>query len=178
MNSTTLHRDPLRELCTLDRAAFAARLAGIFEHSPWVAERTWDARPFADVDTLHAALLDTLSAADDAAKRALICAHPELAGKEAQAGTLTTASTDEQRGAGLDQCSRAELDTLRELNAAYRARHGFPFVVAVKGLSRDQIIDTLRHRLNNDSATECASCLREIGKIARFRLDALFASQP
>jgi 2-oxo-4-hydroxy-4-carboxy-5-ureidoimidazoline decarboxylase len=120
-------------------------------------------------------MLTTLAAAKHDEKLALIRAHPELAGKEAEAGTLTTASTGEQRGAGLDQCSREELDTLRRLNAEYRERHGFPFVIAVKGLSRHEIIDALGTRITNDTETEFAACLREIGKIARFRLDALFA---
>ncbi len=101
---------------------------------------------------------------------------PHLAGKEAESGTLTTASTDEQRGAGLDQCSKEELQRLRQLNHDYRARFGFPFVVAVKGLSRHEIMDQVEARLTNDRDTEFRTCLNEIGKIARFRLDALFAN--
>lgn len=168
-------RDKLAELSSLDRSAFVRHLDGVFEHSPWIAERSWSARPFADIDSLHGAMLTVLDAASREEKLALIRAHPELAGKEAEAGTLTTASTGEQRGAGLDQCSREELDTLRRLNAGYRERHGFPFVIAVKGLSRCEIIDALGTRFANDTETEFAACLREIGKIARFRLDALFA---
>lgn len=103
----------------------------------------------------------------------LICAHPELAGREAAAGTLTSASTGEQRGAGLDQCSAAELQRLRSLDAAYRARFGFPFVIAVKGLSRYQIMDAIEARLEGDRATEFRACLAQIARIARFRLDAL-----
>ena len=175
MNQPAPARDMIAELGALDRTAFTQRLEGIFEHSPWIAARTWDARPFADVANLHKAMLATLAAARHDEKLALIRAHPELAGKEAAAGTLTAASTGEQRGAGLDQCSRKELDTLRGLNAEYRERHGFPFVIAVKGLSRYQIIDALSNRLNQDTATEFDTCLNEIGKIARFRLDALFA---
>ncbi len=165
-------------LCALDRARFAQRLEGIFEHSSWIATRTWSARPFTDVGSLHAAMLETLAASSYDEKLALIRAHPELAGKEAETGTLTAASSGEQRGVGLDQCSREELVTLRRLNAEYRERHGFPFVIAVKGLTRYQIIDALSHRLNNDTAVEFDTCLHEIGKIARFRLDALFTDQP
>lgn len=174
MNSPTSAVQPaLAELSALPQAAFVARLDGIFEHSPWIAERAWAARPFATVDQLHGAMLAVLDAADDDERLGLICAHPELAGKEAEEGTLTTASTGEQRGAGLDQCSKEELQRLRDLNAAYRERFGFPFVIAVKGLSRYQIIDAVEARRHNDRATEFAACLREIGKIARFRLDAL-----
>src|SRR5690606_36677491 len=97
---------------------------------------------------------------------ALITAHPELAGKEAAAGTLTSDSTSEQRGAGLDQCSPAELQRLRNLNAAYRARFGFPFVIAVKGRNRYQIMDAIEQRLHNEQGVEFDTCLDQIGQIA------------
>lgn len=167
--------DELRALSTCDRAAFAARLAGIFEHSPWIAERAWSARPFDDVAALHRAMLAVLDAADPEAQLGLIRAHPELAGKEAVAGTLTADSTSEQIGAGLDRCSADELARLRGLNARYRERFGFPFVLAVKGRSRYEIMDALEARLANDPDTEFRTCLSEIGKIARFRLNAMFA---
>lgn len=165
----------LAALSRLPQTEFVARLEGMFEHSPWIAERAWAQRPFDSVDALHGAMLGVLDAASETEQLGLICAHPELAGKEAEAGTLTTASTGEQRGAGLDQCSKGELQRLRQLNRDYRERFGFPFVVAVKGLTRYQIMDTVEARLSNDRATEFRTCLREIGKIARFRLEALFA---
>ncbi|HQZ02255.1 MAG TPA: 2-oxo-4-hydroxy-4-carboxy-5-ureidoimidazoline decarboxylase [Thauera sp.] len=165
----------LDELSKLPQDAFIARLDGIFEHSPWVAERAWSTGPFDSIDALHAAMCLVVDAAEATEQLALICAHPELAGKEAEDGTLTTASTGEQRGAGLDQCSKEELQRLRQLNHDYRARFGFPFVVAVKGLSRHQIMDQVQARLANERDTEFRACLREIGKIARFRLDAMFA---
>lgn len=163
----------LAALSALPQAAFVARLGNIFEHSPWIAERAWAASPFASVDVLHGAMLKVLHGASAAEQLALIRAHPELAGTEAAAGTLTAASTGEQQGAGLDQCTAGELQRLRTLNAAYRARFDFPFVIAVKGLSRHQIIAAIETRLNNDAATEFRTCLDEIGKIARFRLDAV-----
>ena len=170
-----MQETPLATLSAQPRDVFVARLAGIFEHSPWIPERAWAARPFASIDTLHAAMLAVLDAASAEEKLGLIRAHPELAGKEAAAGTLTAASTGEQRGAGLDQCSADELARLRQLNAAYQARFGFPFVIAVKGLSRYQIMDAVETRLAHDVQTEFQTCLTEIGKIARFRLDALLA---
>ena len=166
----------LAALSRLPQGAFVARLEGIFEHSPWIAERAWSAGPFASIDALHAAMCLVVDTADPTEQLALICAHPELAGKEAEAGTLTTASTGEQRGAGLDQCSKEELERLRRLNEDYRARFGFPFVVAVKGLTRHQIMDRVEARLANARDTEFRTCLAEIGKIARFRLDALFGA--
>jgi 2-oxo-4-hydroxy-4-carboxy-5-ureidoimidazoline decarboxylase len=168
----------LDALSALSRDAFTTRLSGIFEHSPWIPERAWAARPFASVDTLHRAMMDVVSQATDAERLALISAHPELAGKEAARGTLTEASTQEQKGAGLDQCSADELQRLCALNAAYRARFGFPFIIAVKGLSRHDIMDALEQRLHNAPAMERDTCLREIAKIARIRLDALLDHGP
>jgi 2-oxo-4-hydroxy-4-carboxy-5-ureidoimidazoline decarboxylase len=165
----------LDDLSKMPQAEFATRLGAIFEHSPWIAEGAWAARPFASVDELHAAMVSVVHAACEADRLALIRAHPELAGKEAASGTLTHDSTNEQRGAGLDQCSAEELARLRGLNAAYREHFGFPFVVAVKGLSRYQIMDAIEARLQNTREAEFSTCLAEIGKIARFRLDALFS---
>lgn len=166
----------LNELSSLSQSQFAQELGSIFEHSPWIPERAWQARPFADVAALHKAMMQVVLDADPAEQLALIVAHPELAGKEAAEGTLTDASTAEQRGAGLDQCSPDELQRLRSLNADYRQRFGFPFVIAVKGRSRYEIMDAIENRLHNDRETEFASCLDQIGQIARFRLDAHFAS--
>lgn len=160
-------------LSQVDCDSFTARLGDIFEHSPWVAAAAWAKRPFSSIDALHQAMVDAVFAASHDQQLALIQAHPELAGKEAASGTLTHASTAEQRGAGLDQCSSEELARLRALNAAYSAHFGFPFVIAVKGLSRNQIMDAISARLENDAATEFQTSLQEIAKIGRFRLDAL-----
>ncbi|CAM5182329.1 2-oxo-4-hydroxy-4-carboxy-5-ureidoimidazoline decarboxylase OS=Castellaniella defragrans OX=75697 GN=HNR28_002266 PE=4 SV=1 [Castellaniella defragrans] len=165
----------LNELSTLPQTEFSRALGAIFEHSPWIPERAWAARPFSSVQALHQAMVDVVEHASAGEQLALITAHPELAGKEAAAGTLTSASTHEQRGAGLDQCSPDELERLRSLNAAYRKRFGFPFVIAVKGRSRYQIMEAIEERLHNDKETELSTCLDQIGQIARFRLDAQFA---
>lgn len=175
MSQSTTSTRSLNELTDLDQAAFVQYLDGIFEHSPWVAERTWSARPFSTVDALHDHMVAVVDQASHEEQKALICAHPELAGKEAEEGSLTEHSTGEQKGAGLDQCTAEELERLRSLNARYRERFGFPFVIAVKGLTRHQIMDKVDARLNNDTDTEFRACLLEISKIARFRLDALFA---
>lgn len=161
-------------LSTTSKADFVAALAGIFEHTPWIAEQAHAARPFVNVGSLHRAMVAALAAAPDEAKLALIRAHPELAGKEAAAGTMTAESVGEQASAGLDRCTRDELARLRELNARYRARHGFPFVIAVKGRSKNDILAALEARLRNESADEFQRCLDEIAKIARLRLAARF----
>lgn len=168
-----MKKKSISEISTLSQQDFKETLADIFEHSPWIPERAWNARPFTSVDNLNMAMMKVLENATDGEKLGLICAHPELAGKEVTAGTLTKSSTTEQQSAGLDQCSKEELDRLRKLNLDYFERFGFPFVVAVKGMSRYQIMDSIEARLRNQRDVEFARCLKEIGKIARFRLDAM-----
>ena len=165
--------DNLHTLSNADHAHFVAVLGGIFEHSPWVAEIAWDARPFATIDALHAAMVDAVGKAKGDAQLALICAHPELAGKEAATGTLTQESQTEQASAGLDRCTAEELGQLRALNKTYREKFGFPFVMAVKHRSKHEILAALVSRVENSRAQELATCLSEIGKIGRLRLDAM-----
>ncbi|PKM40266.1 MAG: OHCU decarboxylase, partial [Gammaproteobacteria bacterium HGW-Gammaproteobacteria-1] len=139
----------LDQLNHLDHAAFVATLGGIFEHSPWVAERVVAQRPFASVDALHGAMCAVVDDASEAEQLALIRAHPQLAGKAAIRNELTAASRSEQRGAGLDQCSPDEFTRITELNDAYQQRFGFPFILAVRGHGRDSIIANMAERLNN-----------------------------
>jgi 2-oxo-4-hydroxy-4-carboxy-5-ureidoimidazoline decarboxylase len=164
----------LAALSAARKDEFVGVLGGVFEHTPWITERAYAARPFADVDALHRAMLAALAAAPREAKLALICAHPELAGKEAAAGTMTADSVGEQASAGLDRCSPDELARLRAGNAAYREKFGFPFVIAVRGRSRQEILAALAERTGNTREAEFARCLEEIGKIARLRLEATF----
>jgi 2-oxo-4-hydroxy-4-carboxy-5-ureidoimidazoline decarboxylase len=160
----------LNELNQLDQQNFTRTLADIFEHSPWVAERAWSKRPFASVDDLHAAMCLTLAAADDAAKLGLIRAHPRLAGKAAIRGELTEASTQEQAGAGLGQCSPEEFTEITALNDAYDLGFGFPFILAVRGHNRASIIANMRARIGNERDAEIAEALRQIERIAALRL--------
>ncbi len=164
-------------LSSASQSDFIACMNGIYEHSPWVAARAWFHRPFASLDALFSALQQTVASASLEEQLQLIRAHPELAGQEARSGTLTSASQQEQQGAGLDQCSADELAMLRDLNHTYRLHHGFPVIVAVKGLSRHDIISRIAARLGNDSNTEMRTCIEEIGKIARHRLHATLESQ-
>lgn len=166
----------LASLSAAPKAEFVRALGGIFEHTPWIAERAYEMRPFASVDALHSAMLAALAAAPREAKLALICAHPELAGREAAAGTMTADSVGEQAAAGLDRCSADELTRLRAGNATYRERFGFPFVMAVKGKCRPEILAALSERIGNTREAEFARCLEEIGKIARLRLDAMLGA--
>jgi len=163
----------LAELNALDRVRFVAALAAIFEHSPWVAEAVADLRPFASSAALHAAMCAAVDRAGPDPQLALIRAHPQLAGRAAIAGELTADSRKEQSGAGLDRCTPDEYARLCELNAAYDAKFGFPFILAVRGHTRASIIANMDQRLGRDRATEHAEALAQIARIASFRLNDL-----
>lgn len=155
----------------MDRAAFVAEFGGIFEHSPWVAERAFAARPFASPAALHAAMMAVVRAAPEAERRAFLNAHPELAGPAARARQMTDHSVSEQGGAGLDRMSDADFDRFDRLNAAYRARFGFPFIIAVRGRGRAEILAEFARRLGQDPAAEMEAALTEIATITRLRLE-------
>ncbi|MCF7201955.1 2-oxo-4-hydroxy-4-carboxy-5-ureidoimidazoline decarboxylase [Pseudomonas oligotrophica] len=161
---------------TLGRDAFVAAFADIYEHSPWVAERAYDRGVDAsldDVEALHRRMADALLDANHDEQLALINAHPDLAGKAAIRGELTASSTSEQAGAGIHECSAEEFARFTELNDAYKARFGFPFIKAVKGSNRHQILAAFEERIHNTPEQEFATALAEINKIALFRLQAL-----
>ena len=163
----------LEELNARDRRGFVVALGGVFEDSPWVAEAAWRRHPFATLDALYRAMVDAVRGAAEDAQLALIRAHPELAGKAAVRGELTADSTAEQSGAGLAQCSPQEFARLQELNLAYNAKFGFPFIIAVKGLDRAAIIERFAERLERDRPTEFEEALQQIARIAWLRLEAL-----
>ncbi|MGF6721012.1 2-oxo-4-hydroxy-4-carboxy-5-ureidoimidazoline decarboxylase [Paraburkholderia sp. GAS41] len=163
----------LDQLNRISTDAFVAALSGIFEHSPWVAEVAAEQRPFASIGALHHTMSSAVEAAGEAKQLALINAHPELAGKAAVRGELTAESTREQSGAGLDQCTQEEFDKLVGLNAAYRDKFGFPFILAVRGYDRHGIIANFEARVNHSRADELRASLDQIYRIARFRLDDL-----
>jgi 2-oxo-4-hydroxy-4-carboxy-5-ureidoimidazoline decarboxylase len=164
----------------MSRAEFVARFGGVYEHSPWIAEELWDAGLTPQHDTvcgLAAALAAVLARADDEAKLALIRAHPDLAGRAAIAGDLTESSRAEQAGAGLDQCTPAEYRRFQALNAEYKSRFGFPFVLAVVGLTRRDILAAFAARIGNAPEAEFEEALRQIDRIARLRLAAMAADR-
>jgi OHCU decarboxylase len=158
---------------TLDRRAFAERFGAVFERSPWVAEAAWAARPFAGLDDLHAKLTAAVRAAPRGCRLALIRAHPDLAGRAAVAGELTPDSTREQAAAGLDRLSPAQHAELTRLNAAYRERFGFPFVICAREHDAGSVIAAAAARLGHGQAEEEETALTEIAKIARLRLEAM-----
>ena len=156
-----------------DSARFIELLGGIFEHSPWVAERIYGARPFASRADLHSKMSAEVRKASMEQRRELLRQHPELAGKEADAGSLTEASEREQAGAGLNRCSADELTRINDFNQAYGAKFGFPFIIAVTGLDKQQILAAMQQRLEHTAETEFATAIGEVEKIALIRLNAL-----
>jgi 2-oxo-4-hydroxy-4-carboxy-5-ureidoimidazoline decarboxylase len=160
----------LDEVNALSPAAFVARYGALFEHSPWVVERAATMRPFTDV---HAGLMAALDAASLDEKLALIRAHPELAGKAAMDRTLTDASAAEQASAGLDRLTPAEFERFHALNAAYRDRFDFPFIICVRLTDKAGILAAMEQRLAHDRDTEIATALNQIGEIVRLRLEDL-----
>jgi len=157
----------------LSRSEFVARYGGLYEHSPWVAEAAYEKAAGLDAASLAALFAAQVDRADDERKLALIRAHPDLAGRAAVAGELTESSTEEQMSARLDRCTAAEYDEFQRLNDAYRERFGFPFVMAVRGRSRQEILAAFRRRIGNEPAVEFANAIGEIHKIAKLRLEAL-----
>lgn len=164
----------LEKLNAADRPAFVAAVGFAFEHSPWIAERAWEARPFASVAALHAAMVRAVADASERERIALIAAHPDLAGRVAREGRLTAASRGEQSAAGLDRLTPGELERFDRLNGAYRQRFGFPFVICAREHDTTSILAELERRSHDERDVEVATALDEIAKIARLRLvDAL-----
>jgi 2-oxo-4-hydroxy-4-carboxy-5-ureidoimidazoline decarboxylase len=151
-------------------ASFAHAFGAVYEHSPWVAERAFALAPFKSRAHLHAALVASVQSASEIEKRNLLNAHPELAGKEAVAGALTAASTNEQASAGLSAMTAELIAQLNSLNAQYREKFGFPFIIAVRNNTQTSIFGTLNARLHNSAAMEMNTALMNVGEIARLRL--------
>jgi 2-oxo-4-hydroxy-4-carboxy-5-ureidoimidazoline decarboxylase len=168
---TAAVKPTLSTLNACDKDAFVAILGHLFEHSPWVAAETFVKRPFGSLDELHAALCTTMRAAPHARQLDLVRAHPDLAGRLAQAGKLTAASTGEQSAAGLDRLTPGETAEIGRLNDAYKARFGFPFVICARLNAKDTILAAMRARLGNPPGAELSTALDEIAKIARLRLN-------
>jgi 2-oxo-4-hydroxy-4-carboxy-5-ureidoimidazoline decarboxylase len=153
-----------------DRSAFLFAFGGIYEHSPWVAERAFPAHPFASVTALAGAMSAAVAAASEAEQLTLLRAHPDLAGRAAIAGQLTAASTAEQARAGLDKLTAAEMDRFRNSNAAYQTRFGFPFIIAVRHWGKAHVLAAFDRRLENSREQELHTALAEVDKIAFMRL--------
>ncbi len=154
----------------MDRADFVSLIGWVYEHSPWVAERAWEQRPFKTVDGLHEAMDKVVELAGPDEKLSLIQAHPDLAGRLAQEGKLTAASTSEQANARLNELAPEDATEMTKNNRLYREKFGFPFIVCVRLNNIKLIREAFTERLRNDRAQEINVALGEISKIARLRL--------
>jgi OHCU decarboxylase len=157
----------------MSKEDFVAAFGGIFEHSPWIAEVAHELElgPMHDSAAgVHNALCRIFRSASEDRRLAVLNAHPDLAGKLAAAGRLTAESTGEQASAGLDMLTDEERATFQKLNADYVARHGFPFIIAVKDNTKASILAAFHRRIDNDRATEFAEACRQVERIAELRL--------
>ena len=177
------HHPPVRRErpSAMDRATFVARFGGVFEHSPWIAERAHalELGPAHDTATgLHSAMARVFRAAAPEERLAVLRAHPDLAGKLARARRLTAESTAEQASAALDALTDAERAEFERLNGAYTAKHGFPFIIAVRDHTKEGILRAFRQRIDHDTETEFAAACAQIERIAELRLRALLPHEP
>jgi 2-oxo-4-hydroxy-4-carboxy-5-ureidoimidazoline decarboxylase len=161
-----------------DRTSFLRAYGHLFEHSPWVVERAWALRPFADAEALHGAFMRVLWDAAPEERLALLRAHPELADKVAMAQGLTDSSAVEQASAGLDRLSPEEYRLFHDLNRAYRDRHGFPFIICVKLHDKGSILSALEQRKGRPTAAELEEAVSQVGLISRLRLADAVAPAP
>jgi OHCU decarboxylase len=155
----------------LDREAFAALLGQAFESAGWVADAVWDRGPFASLEDLDLALRTVIAAAPESRRLELVRAHPDLAGKAAIAGELSATAAGEQSSAGLDRLTSEQHARFTELNAAYRRRFGFPFVICVRDNTRESILEAFEQRLQHDRDDELGTALDQAARIARLRLE-------
>jgi chitin deacetylase len=162
----------------VEKGGFVERYGGVFEHSPWVAEAAWERGPFASLDDLHRAMMAAVREAPRERQLALVRSHPELAGREAGAGTLTADSSSEQGRLGFTSLSREEVNKMAELNRRYREKHGFPCIVALRlHATREGVMAEMERRLANESDVELEKALEEIGHITRGRLEKIFTKK-
>jgi OHCU decarboxylase len=165
-----VRRPTITQLNELDQNQFVSICGGSFEHSPWIAERAWNNRPFASVGDLHEKLTRVVAESNMEEKLSLVRAHPDLVGKLARDGKLTRESSTEQSAAGLNRLSPDEIAAFEKFNAEYRSKFGFPFVICARQNRKEAILEAFPRRLKNSRETELAAALAEVFKIARLRL--------
>jgi 2-oxo-4-hydroxy-4-carboxy-5-ureidoimidazoline decarboxylase len=162
------------QLNNLDQEAFAREAGWVFEHSPWVARRAWLRRPYFSIEDLHGKMTTEVEQASRDEQLALLRAHPDLGSR---AG-MSSSSTNEQAAAGLDKLNAEEFQRLHRLNKAYTDKFTFPFLFAVKGSDKSEVLKTLERRLESSPEEEFIEALRQVYRIARFRLEAIIEDRP
>ncbi|MGI8966100.1 MAG: 2-oxo-4-hydroxy-4-carboxy-5-ureidoimidazoline decarboxylase [Limisphaerales bacterium] len=171
-----MNRLSLAQINSLSREEFIRLIGPVFEHSPWITEATWEKRPFANLDQVHFGLCQTVWNANEAEKIKLIQAHPDLVGRAALSGTLTSESNREQTSAGLDKLSPDEIAEFQKLNQNYRDKFNFPFVICARLNKKEAILTGFEKRLQNSREEEIKTALEEISKIAYLRLQDMVAN--
>ena len=161
----------LTDVNRMAEGEFVAAFGDIAEHSPWVAAEVADRRPFPSRAAMIAAFVEAVTHADRARQRALLLAHPDLAGRAAVSGDLTRDSKNEQKGAGLDTLTPDEFHRFTQQNTTYRERHGIPFIFAVRGATKHDIMQGYADRIGNAPEVEFKTALEQVGRIVRFRLE-------
>ncbi|MBU2896630.1 2-oxo-4-hydroxy-4-carboxy-5-ureidoimidazoline decarboxylase [Vibrio hepatarius] len=159
--------------CDMTREEFINQFGEVYEHSPWVAEKVFEqglGEKDNEVEFLHQRMAKVLIEAEKHQQLDVLCAHPDLAGRAAISGDLSVSSLAEQAGAGLSQCTIEEFEQFTFYNDLYKSRFNFPFIMAVKGATRKQILDAFNNRIDNDVKTEFVFALEEVNKIALIRL--------
>jgi len=157
----------------MNRQEFIEKIGWVFEHSPWIANKTWDYRPFPNLNTLHQLMVQAVTEAPIGDQLELIRAHPDLGGKL----KMTDSSVKEQIGAGLDSLSEEEYKEFASLNKSYANKFGFPFILAVKGHTKETIYQSMKNRINHTKEEEFQTALTQIFAIAKFRLDDIVKLQ-
>lgn len=176
MTTPTATPIPWNAFLALDEARFGELLGPVVEHSPWVARRAWAARPFANPEQLYRALAEVILGANDAEQLALLRSHPELAGQEARAGTMTPDSQSEQGRLGLLTLDASTVKRIENLNQRYRDRFGFPFIAALRlHATLASVLQAFDERLRQDDATERGEALQQVCEVMRGRLNQTVA---
>jgi OHCU decarboxylase len=160
----------------MEKADFLSRFGGVFEHSEWVADRAYNAGKLPEpltAEAVHACMVEEFRAASEDERLHVLRAHPDLAGKLAVAGNLTDDSRKEQAGAGLDRLTETEFARFTDLNTRYQTRFGFPFIIAVKGLGKAEILHAFENRIHHNRPVEFEAACHEVEKIASLRLKAM-----
>ena len=158
----------INKINKLPKSEFIKVFANIFENARWIAEELYKQKPFADFDELSSKIMNIFEMSSKEKKIKILNDHPDL-GNKAKISSLTPDSLKEQKTAGLDQCTKEEFNEFKKLNVAYK-KFGFPFILAVKGKDKIEILNNFRKRINSEPQIEFEEAVKQVKKIANLRL--------
>ena len=161
----------INKINKLTKSEFVKVFANIFENAGWIAEELYKKKPFKDFDELSSKMMNIFEISSKEKKLKILNDHPDL-GDKTKISSLTQDSLKEQKTVGLDQCTKEEFDEFKKLNDAYK-KFGFPFIMAVKGKNKIEILDNFRKRVNSESEIEFEEAVKQVKKIAKLRLENL-----